>query len=62
MELGKISCDSVNRIEIPLVLDRRSNSTKNVLNVLNNIMGFFYKWEIQNARGYKRGNVYNTWI
>ena len=50
MELGKISCDSVNRIEIPSVLDRRSNSMKNVL---NNIMGFFDKWEIQNARGCK---------
>lgn len=59
MELDKISCDSVNRIEIPSVLDRRSNSMKNVL---NNIMGFFYKWEIQNARGCKRYNVYNTWI
>ena len=59
MELGQILCDSVNRIEIPSVLNRRSNSTKNVL---NNIMEFFYKWEIQNARGYERGNVNNTWI
>lgn len=61
MELDQISCDSVNRIEIPSVLDRRSNSMKNVLNN-NNIMEFFYKWEIQNARGCKRDNVYNTWI
>ena len=50
MKLSQISCDSVNRIEIPSVLDRRSNSMKNVL---NNIMGFFDKWEIQNARGCK---------
>lgn len=48
MELGKISCDSVNRIEIPSLLDHLYNSMKN-----EPLMGFFDKWEIQNARGWK---------
>lgn len=48
MKLGKISCDSVNRIEIPPLLDDLANSVKN-----EPIVGFFDKWEIQNARGWK---------